>query len=307
MTEHSAFFHEPVLLNEVMSFLDIHEGDFVIDATAGGGGHLRAIAKAVGDTGQCMAFDKDPRAHLPDAAGGVVAEWPNRASLIHSPFSAIRSYLETHVQKKPTGLLCDLGVSSWQLDTATRGFSFLGEGPLDMRMDPTKGQTAFELIESVSETELANIIFNFGEERFSRRIAKRIKDEWPIEDSTRALAELIRRAVPRFEKRIHPATRTFQALRIAVNGELDELKMLLDDLPYIMAPGGRVVMISFHSLEDRLVKQAFKRGEDKKAAPGLWKILTKKPVIATDEETRRNPRARSAKMRAIQFSLEKRV
>ncbi len=291
------YFHESVLLPEVMQYLHLHEGSVGVDVTAGGGGHLTEIAKTVGSTGRVIALDRDLRAHGQDAAGKVAQVHLHHVSFAHLPQVLAKEGIE-----KVDGLLCDLGVSSVQLDDDARGFSFMRDGPIDMRMDTSSGLTAYELITQSSERELADILYIYGEEYKSRRIARAIHAAWPIPDSTLHLANLVARAAGGKRGRIHPATKTFQALRIATNRELDELKTLLDALPQILAVNGRAVFISFHSLEDRLVKHAFKEGSSRTETRGpLWRILTKKPVIAGDIELARNPRARSAKLRAVEM------
>ncbi len=291
--------HLPVMAAEVMEDLALSEGKLAVDVTAGGGGHLALIAEAVGQNGRVIALDRDPRAHQRDAAIGVGDAYPGRILFFQAAFSELQDILASQRIEKVDALLCDLGVSSPQLDDASRGFSFLREGPIDMRMDTSKGSSAFELLAQLSEKDLANLIFEFGEERFSRRIAKIIHHAWPIPNSTLALADLIAKGLGRRGK-IHPATRTFQALRIAVNKELSELDQLLAMLPAIINLGGRVVFISFHSLEDRRVKHAFR--ELAKMSDGFreWRILHKKPIEASAVEMRSNPRARSAKLRSIE-------
>lgn len=284
--------HLPVMPIEALRDLALKPGMIAVDTTAGCGGHLALIAQCVGPNGRVIALDQDPHAHQVDAAGGV-AQTYTQVQLFHAPFSQIKQILGSQGIPQVDGILCDLGVSSPQLDDSARGFSFSKDGPLDMRMDTSAHLTAYGLIGQVSEVELANIIFEFGEERFSRRIARAIKQRWPLPNSTLALADLIASVCGR-KGRIHPATRTFQALRIAVNRELDQLDLLLESLESILAPKGRAVFISFHSLEDRRVKQAFKKGTH-------WRILHKKPVLATEEEIKKNPRARSAKLRSVEM------
>ena len=219
--------------------------------------------------------------------------------MLHRSFAEIA---KGHKAATVDGILADIGVSSLQFDDAARGFSFQAEGPLDMRMDPQSERTAEQVVNHLDERQLADVIYEFGEERRSRRIARAICRSRPIR-STAHLADVISaaaRPMNQAERRIHPATRTFQALRIFVNRELDDLKALLEAAPRILKPGGRVVVISFHSLEDRIVKDAFREGAKKDK---YFRILTKKPVTATEEESDRNPRARSAKLRAAERSL----
>lgn len=295
-----SYHHESVLFQESLAFLSIRPGAAIVDVTSGGGGHLRAIAQAVGPLGRVIGLDRDPRAHQPDAAGGVALAYPDVVHLHQQPFSSLKTVLEQEGITQIDGILCDLGVSSVQLDQEDRGFSFLRDGPLDMRMDTSQGEDVYALLSRASEKELADILYVYGEEWRSRRIARAIKQAWPLPNSTLALADVIAKSVGR-AGRIHPATKSFQALRIAVNAELEELKSLLALLPHILAPKGRAVIISFHSLEDRLVKLAFREGATRtmEHAP-FWNILTKKPVMASEEEEKRNPRSRSAKLRAVE-------
>jgi 16S rRNA (cytosine1402-N4)-methyltransferase len=304
--------HVPVLLKEAIDFLAVQRGGTYIDATVGLGGHSYEIAKRLGAPGHLIGLDKDPAAleiarkklvvsdsSLRSAQGELRAadgepDWPT-ITLLH------RSFAEIAKGQRPAtidGVLADVGVSSLQLDDSTRGFSFQADGPLDMRMDPRGERTAEQVVNHLDERQLADVIYEFGEERRSRRIARAICRSRPIR-STAHLADVISAAARPMnseQRRIHPATRTFQALRIFVNRELDDLKALLEAAPRILKPGGRVVVISFHSLEDRIVKDAFREG----AQAGFFSLLTKKPVTATEEESDRNPRARSAKLRAAE-------
>jgi 16S rRNA (cytosine1402-N4)-methyltransferase len=289
--------HVPVLLKEAIDFLAVKRGGTYIDATVGLGGHSYEIARRLGAPGHLIGLDKDPaaleRAGVRLQASGV-GEWPS-VTLLQ------RSFAEIAKGQRPAsidGILADIGVSSLQLDDAARGFSFQADGPLDMRMDPRGERTAEQVVNHLDERQLADVIYEFGEERRSRRIARAICRSRPIR-STAHLADVISaaaRPMNQAERRIHPATRTFQALRIFVNRELDDLQALLEAAPRIVKPGGRVVVISFHSLEDRIVKDAFREGAQK----GYFSVLTKKPVTATEEESDRNPRARSAKLRAAE-------
>ena len=287
--------HVPVLLKEAIDFLHVRRGGTYIDATVGLGGHSFEIAKRLGAPGRLIGFDKDPAA-LEIARERLTGEdWP-AVELRQGSFAEL-----ANGQPPATidGLLADLGVSSLQLGSAARGFSFQAEGPLDMRMDPHNERTAEQVVNHISERELADVIYEFGEERRSRRIARAIVRSRPIQ-STAHLAEVISaaaRPMNQAERKIHPATRTFQALRIFVNRELDDLRALLEAAPRILKPGGRMVVISFHSLEDRIVKDAFREGSMKDK---YFRVLTKKPVTASEEESDRNPRARSAKLRAVE-------
>ena len=294
------FQHISVMPKEVLDNLALFPGAIAIDVTAGGGGHLALMAEQIGAQGRLIGLDRDNRAHAPDAAGGVANKHDN-VELVHASFSGLRQVLEKAGISQVDALLCDLGVSSPQLDDSSRGFSFLRDGPLDMRMDTTAYPSVYELIQDTKEEDLANIIYQYGEERQSRRIARAIKRSWPLPNSTLALAEVVARACGGKRGKIHPATRTFQALRIAVNHELDELTDLLKMLPDILAPKGHAVFISFHSLEDRLIKQALKKGAmPNENYPPLWRLLQKRPLIASPEETAANPRSRSAKLRSIE-------
>jgi 16S rRNA (cytosine1402-N4)-methyltransferase len=308
--------HVPVLLKEAIDFLRVRRGGTYIDATVGLGGHSYEIAKRLGAPGHLIGLDKDPKAleiagkrltadsslafPVPDGTG-IRSRNDNEAgdeptiTLLHRSFASLQDDRNLTVD----GILADLGVSSLQLDDAARGFSFQAGGPLDMRMDPQSERTAEQVVNHLDERELADVIYEFGEERRSRRIARAICRSRPIR-TTAQLAEVISaaaRPMNRVEMKIHPATRTFQALRIFVNRELNDLKALLDTAPRILKPGGRIVVISFHSLEDRIVKDAFRDGEKKYK---YYRVLTKKPVTASEVEIDRNPRARSAKLRAAE-------
>jgi 16S rRNA (cytosine1402-N4)-methyltransferase len=289
--------HVPVLLKEAIDFLAIKRGGTYIDATVGLGGHSLEIAKRLGAPGHLIGLDKDPAA-LDEARVRLTSSggegWPE-VVLLHGSFAEIG---ERFGAASADGLLADLGVSSLQLDTASRGFSFQAEGELDMRMNTQAGPTAEQVVNEVDEVTLANLIYEFGEERRSRRIARAIVRSRPIRTTAELAAVVSAAARPmnQAERRIHPATRTFQALRIFVNHELDDLRELLKAAPQVLKPGGRIVIISFHSLEDRIVKDAFREG----AKQGHYRLLTKKPVTAGEEEIERNPRARSAKMRAAE-------
>jgi 16S rRNA (cytosine1402-N4)-methyltransferase len=317
--------HVPVLLKEAIDFLAVRRGGIYIDATVGLGGHSYEIAKRLGAPGHLIGLDKDPAAleiarekltrdsslalsppigdemrTRNDKALGGPEDWPEITLLQ-------RSFAEIAKGNKPAtidGILADIGVSSLQLDDAARGFSFQADGPLDMRMDPRGERTAEQVVNHLDERQLADVIYEFGEERRSRRIARAICRSRPIR-STAHLADVISAAARPMnrgqdkydQRRIHPATLTFQALRIFVNRELEDLQALLQAAPRILKPGGRVVVISFHSLEDRIVKDAFREGANKDM---YYRVLTKKPVTASEVESDRNPRARSAKLRAAE-------
>jgi 16S rRNA (cytosine1402-N4)-methyltransferase len=298
------FGHVPVLLKEAIDFLAVRRGGTYIDATVGLGGHSLEIAKRLGAPGHLIGLDKDPKAleiartvvDSRPSAMGQESEWP-KVELIHGSFAGLAD------DRRPTtesvdGILADLGVSSLQFGDPARGFSFQAEGPLDMRMNPMSEPTAEQVVNQFDERELADLIYEFGEERRSRRIARAIVRSRPILTTAQLAAVISTAARPmnQAERRIHPATRTFQALRIFVNRELDDLRKLLEAAPQLLKPGGRLVMISFHSLEDRIVKDAMREG----AKLGRYKLMTKKPVTPSEEEIGRNPRARSAKLRAAE-------
>ncbi|MGG6237794.1 16S rRNA (cytosine(1402)-N(4))-methyltransferase RsmH [Nodosilinea sp. AN01ver1] len=280
------FNHVPVLPEAVIEGLNIQPGGRYLDATAGGGGHSRLIL-AADPTVSLVAVDQDAAAIAATQAN--LAEFGDRVSYWHGNFAEFKPSGAPF-----SGILADLGVSSVQLDVGDRGFSFRQSAPLDMRMDLRQDLTAADIVNHWDETELANLIYTYGEERLSRRIARKIVGQRPWQTTT-DLAEAISHCVPRSYRygRIHPATRTFQALRIAVNRELEVLETLLKVAPTWLAPGGRLVIISFHSLEDRLVKHTLKESSD-------LKVMTKKPVIATEAELSQNPRARSAKLRVAE-------
>jgi 16S rRNA (cytosine1402-N4)-methyltransferase len=290
--------HVPVLLEESLDFLKVRAGGVVVDATLGFGGHAAAICRRLGPAGKLIAFDRDElamaraRTRLDSLAEELGAEMPT-VEYVARPFSEIALVIKPG---ELDGLLADFGVSSMQLDEAHRGFSFRADGPLDMRMDPRSELTAEQVVNQADEEDLANLIYEFGEERRSRRIARAIVRARPI-STTAELARIVSAEAPPIKgEKIHPATRTFQALRIRVNDELGEIQSLLKSAGSLLKPGGRVVMISFHSLEDRLVKDSFREG----ARQSVLEILTKKPVVAKEQEALRNPRARSAKLRAAE-------
>jgi 16S rRNA (cytosine1402-N4)-methyltransferase len=290
--------HVSVLPAEVLDLLSPAPGQVFVDATVGAGSHARVVAERLGPTGRLLALDRDP-AMLALARLGLEG-YP--VTYVHANFDQLRAVLDEQGIATVDGVLADLGFSSDQVEDPSRGLSFMQSGPLDMRLEPAQGEPASSLLRRLNERDLANLIYQFGEERFSRRIARAIVETRRVKpiETTDQLAELVRRCVPRgktrrrgksVERGIDPATRTFQALRIAVNDELGALDRLLAALPLCVKPGGRAAIFSFHSLEDRRVKLAFR---DKQA----WQALTPKPVRASDEEVRRNPRARSAKLRA---------
>lgn len=283
-----------MLVEEVLESLNVRPDGFYIDATVGGGGHAEAILERI-TNGRLLGIDRDPLALA--AARERLARFGEKVSLVHGNFAEIGALHAESGLPPADGVLADLGLSSLQLADTDRGFSFSAEGPLDMRMDPSSATTAADLVNTSSERELADLIFNFGEERQSRRIARAIMRARPIRTSTE-LAQVVTRAIPSRPgpHHIHPATRTFMALRLAVNGELDNLERFLAQALAMLAAGGRIVLISFHSLEDRRVKQAFIAWRRE----GRARVLTRKVVRPGEEEMRRNPRARSAKLRAAE-------
>lgn len=277
------FLHIPVLSQEIITGLDIVAGGWYLDATTGGGGHSELILQAAPDV-RLVALDRDTQALT--AAKTRLAPYGERVTFWHGNYADYQP-----LEQKFAGIIADLGVSSVQLDLAERGFSFRNEASLDMRMDRSQPFTAADLVNHTDEVELARIIFTYGEERLSRQIAREIVAQRPFNTTTQ-LAYTIGGAVPKSYRygRIHPATRTFQALRIAVNQELGSLEKFLAVAPDWLAPEGKIGLISFHSLEDRIVKHSLREDE-------RLKVLTKKPIISTDTEVDRNPRARSAKLR----------
>ncbi len=285
--------HVPVLLAETMELLAVRSGGFYVDGTVGLGGHAREILERSGPDGRLLGVDRD--GETLERARERLAGFGERARYVHADFRELPSLLEGQA---PDGILLDLGVSSVHLDTPERGFSFQAEGPLDMRMDRTQHRTAGHIVNRTPEKELADTIYRFGEERASRRIARAIvaaRRRGRIE-TTGQLAEIVRRAAGRSRRPgLDPATKTFQALRIAVNQELEGLGSLLTELAACLAPGGRLAVIAFHSLEDREVKQAFREAR----AAGFG-VHTRKPIRAGEAELRANPRARSARLRGIE-------
>jgi 16S rRNA (cytosine1402-N4)-methyltransferase len=287
--------HEPVLLAEVVTALAPARGGTFVDCTVGLGGHSRALLEAGAD--RVIGLDRDADALT--VAAERLSPFGERVTLVHSDYREVASVLASLGVERIAGLIADLGLSSMQLEASGRGFSFRRDDPLDMRLDRSKGPTAAALLAAVPEGELADVIFKFGEERHSRRVARAIvaaRRARPIETTGR-LAEIVRRAVPhRGYQRIDPATRTFQALRIWVNGELDGLDRFVRDAVGVLAPQGRIAVISFHSLEDRIVKHTLRDLERE----AIVRPLTRKPVTPGADETDRNPRARSAKLRAAE-------
>ena len=284
-------------MQEVLAGLKPADGEIFLDGTVGFGGHAKAILEALGPTGRLIGLDKDTMAL--EATHKTLEAYGDHVMLAHSSFESFDRILDEAEVTEVDGMLLDLGVSSAQLDIAERGFSFNQDGPLDMRMDPDLEQSATDIINKWPAEELADLIYEFGEERLSRRYARAIvaaRQEEPIV-RTQQLADIIRKATPmRGHKRIHPATRTFQALRIAVNQELADLDAFLEKFLRFLKPNGRIAILAYHSLEDRRVKRAFRTA----AQQGELDILTKRPQTPSDEEIQENPRSRSAKLRIAQ-------
>jgi 16S rRNA (cytosine1402-N4)-methyltransferase len=288
--------HEPVMLPEVLGLIQPSRGGLFVDCTVGLGGHSRALLEA--GASRVLGVDRDLSALA--IARETLAVFGDRVELVHADYRELRRVLDERGIDQVAGILADLGVSSMQLDADGRGFSFRRDEPLDMRMDQSRGPSVADLLRDVDETELADVIYRFGEERASRRVARAIvhaRRESPIETTGR-LGAVVRRAVPhKGHQRIDPATRTFQALRIWVNRELDGLDAFLADAARRLLANARLAVITFHSLEDRIVKHTFRAMAQ--AGQGL-RILTKRPLVPADDEVTRNPRARSAKLRAIE-------
>ncbi len=290
--------HVPVLSQDVIRYLAVREGGTYLDCTLGLAGHASQIARLLGSSGHLIGFDRDPKAlelagewlkALAEELGAAMPE----VTLIGEAFSSVAQHVAPGTLD---GLLADFGVSSMQLDEPERGFSFQTDGPLDMRQDTRQGVTAAQVVNEMDESDLANLIYEYGEERRSRRIARAIVRARPV-TTTGQLARIVAGSAPALKSdRIHPATRTFQALRIHVNRELDEIRDLLEAAPKLLKPSGRLVVISFHSLEDRIAKDVLREVQ----ARGEWTVLTRKPVVADEAETNHNPRARSAKLRAAE-------
>ncbi|PWH18914.1 MAG: 16S rRNA (cytosine(1402)-N(4))-methyltransferase [Ardenticatenia bacterium] len=303
--------HIPVLVREVLVTLHPQPGQYFIDGTVGSGGHARAILEATAPDGRLLGLDADPAAL--EVARHNLSTYEDRVHLVHANFVDLADVAHRYGFFPVHGILLDLGVSSLQLEVPERGFSFQTEGPLDMRYDPRLTKTAYDLMNDLSEEELAALLYRFGEERRSRVIARAIKQAWPITTTTQ-LAEVVTRAVGgRRGARLHPATRTFQALRIAVNNELDALARALPSAVSLLTPRGRLAVISFHSLEDRIVKEFFAREAKDCICPSTpypapctcghratLRIVTRKPIVASSEEIKMNPRARSAKLRVAE-------
>ncbi|MBI5682558.1 MAG: 16S rRNA (cytosine(1402)-N(4))-methyltransferase RsmH [Deltaproteobacteria bacterium] len=307
------FEHTSVLSGEVVRFLNCSPGNTYVDGTLGGGGHTLNILNAIKPDGKVIGIDWDEDAVL--AAEKRLIEDISRVTIIRGNFADIKSILEEHHVIEVNGILLDLGVSSYHFEKPERGFSFRHEGYLDMRMDRTKGTSACDLVNGLSEQDLGDVIYQYGEERWARRIAKKIVEKRRVckITTTKELADIVYSAIPvRYHPTsIHPATKTFQAIRIKVNNELENLKRAIDEGVSLLAHEGRFVVISYHSLEDRIVKERFRSLEKVCICPPdlpmcicervpLVKVITKKPVIPSETEIKNNPRARSAKMRAAE-------
>ena len=297
--------HQPVLYQAVLEYLKPVSGGRYVDGTLGAGGHAHGILTASEPDSQLLGLDVDSQAIA--LAKAKLTEFGERAIVVQSSYTDLSRQLETLGWEDVDGILLDFGASSMQFNVAERGFSFMQPGPLDMRFDSETGQSAAELVNNLSEEELTDILREYGEERKARRIARAIVKARPLQ-TTSELAELVAKAVGRPQERIHPATRTFQALRIAVNKELENIKLVLPQAMAALKPGGRMAIISFHSLEDRIVKrfiQQYSRPpvvnpdlppSEEEWQPGL-KEITRKPIVANEEEVQQNPRSRSAKLR----------
>ena len=305
------FHHISVLLNECIDNLNITPDGIYVDGTMGGGGHSLEIAKRL-TTGRLICIDQDPNAH--EAAGKRLAEYKDRITFVRDNFGNIANILDSLGIEKIDGMLLDIGVSSHQLDEAERGFSYQQDAPLDMRMNPDRPFSASDGVNGYDEDELDRVIFTYGEERWARRIAQFIvkeREAKPIE-TTGELVDIIKKAVPKGARKDgpHPAKRTFQAIRIEVNGELEVLQRAIDDVAARLAVGGRLCIITFHSLEDRIVKEAFRKQENPCICPPqfpvcvcgkkpLGRVITRKPILPSKEELEENPRSRSAKLRVL--------
>ena len=306
------FHHISVLLNECIDNLNIRPDGIYVDGTMGGGGHSFEIAKRL-TTGRLICIDQDPNAH--EAAGKRLAEYKDRITFVRDNFGNIADILDSLGIEKIDGMLLDIGVSSHQLDEAERGFSYQQDAPLDMRMNPDRPFSAYDVVNGYDEDELDRVIFTYGEERWARRIAQFIvkeRENKPIE-TTGELVDIIKKAVPKGARKDgpHPAKRTFQAIRIEVNGELEVLQRAIDDVAARLAVGGRLCIITFHSLEDRIVKEAFRKQENPCICPPqfpvcvcgkkpLGRVITRKPILPSKEELEENPRSRSAKLRVLE-------
>ncbi|MCI1931349.1 MAG: 16S rRNA (cytosine(1402)-N(4))-methyltransferase RsmH [Clostridia bacterium] len=306
------FHHVSVLLNECINGLNIKENGIYVDGTLGGGGHSYKIAEKL-TSGKLIGIDQDINAI--EAAGKKLEQFKDKITLVHDNFSNIKAIMKNLGIEKVDGFLLDIGVSSYQLDEAKRGFSYMQDAPLDMRMDVSADLSAYDVVNGYTQKQLDDVIFNYGEERWAKRIAQFIVEERkkkPIE-STFELVDIIKKAVPKGARKDgpHPAKRTFQAIRIEVNHELDILERTIDDMTEILNPRGRLCIITFHSLEDRIVKNTFRKQENPCTCPPefpvcvcgkkpLGKVITRKPILPSDEEIEENHRSRSAKLRILE-------
>ena len=311
------FSHKSVLLTETVDSLNVRPGGVFLDGTVGGGGHAFEILRRLSGTGRLIGIDQDEEAI--QAASEKLSVYGERVALVHANYVDFKSVLHQLNVDELDGILLDLGVSSHQFDDAERGFSYRSDAPLDMRMDRSQGRTARDIINTYTETELYRMIRDYGEDPFAKNIAKHIvraREQAPVE-TTMQLAEIIRQAIPARirSKGGHPAKQTFQAVRIELNRELDVLKASLSDMIDALSPGGRMAVITFHSLEDRIVKQAFRTAENPCICPpdfpvcmcgrkSRGRVLTGKPLTASEEEAEENPRARSAKLRVFEKTQE---
>lgn len=309
------FVHKSVLLNETIDGLNIQPDGIYVDGTLGGGGHAYEVCRRLGDKGSIVGIDQDAAAI--EAAGNRLKDFREKVTIVRSNYCDMKSKLHELGIDKVDGIVLDLGVSSYQLDTAERGFSYREDAPLDMRMDTRQKMTARDIVNDYEEMELYRVIRDYGEDKFAKNIAKHIvaaRKEKPIE-TTGELTEIIRASIPmKYQKKSgHPAKRTFQAIRIELNRELEVLKDSLDDMIDLLNPGGRLCIITFHSLEDRIVKSAFRKNENPCTCPSDFpvcvcgkvskgSILTRKPILPSKEEMEENSRAKSAKLRIFERS-----
>ena len=309
------FVHKSVLLNETIDGLNIQPDGIYVDGTLGGGGHAYEVCRRLGDKGSIVGIDQDAAAI--EAAGNRLKDFGEKVTIVRSNYCDMKSKLHELGIDKVDGIVLDLGVSSYQLDTAERGFSYREDAPLDMRMDTRQKMTARDIVNDYEEMELYRVIRDYGEDKFAKNIAKHIvaaRKVKPIE-TTGELTEIIRASIPmKYQKKSgHPAKRTFQAIRIELNRELEVLKDSLDDMIELLNPGGRLCIITFHSLEDRIVKSAFRKNEDPCTCPSDFpvcvcgkvskgSILTRKPILPSEEEMEENSRAKSAKLRIFERS-----
>ena len=309
------FVHKSVLLNETIDGLNIQPDGIYVDGTLGGGGHAYEVCRRLGDKGSIVGIDQDAAAI--EAAGNRLKDFGEKVTIVRSNYCDMKSQLQKLGFDKVDGIVLDLGVSSYQLDTAERGFSYREDAPLDMRMDTRQKMTARDIVNDYEEMELYRVIRDYGEDKFAKNIAKHIvaaRKVKPIE-TTGELTEIIRASIPmKYQKKSgHPAKRTFQAIRIELNRELEVLKDSLDDMIDLLNPGGRLCIITFHSLEDRIVKSAFRKNENPCTCPSDFpvcvcgkvskgSILTRKPILPSEEEMEENSRAKSAKLRIFERS-----